>query len=87
MYLGMTAIIRGTCFNHNITSRGYTVRSIKLAATGKAKADKPEMISSARAQWPEQTIIDDNQADALWVLYVAMVSLGMPVGKHAGELF
>ena len=87
MYLGMTAIIRGACFNRQITSRGYPVQDVKMAATGKAKADKPEMISSARAQWPEQTIIDDNQADALWVLYVAMVSLDMPVGKHVDMLF
>ena len=82
MYLGMTAIIRGTCFNHNVESRGYTVRDIKMAATGKAKAEKPEMMRTARAMWPEQTIIDDNQADALWVLYVAMKSKGVEVRKH-----
>ena len=87
MYLGMTGIIRGTCFNHRISTRGYPVRDIKFAATGKKSAGKPAMVSSARAQWPDQTIIDDNQADALWVLYLAMVSFDMPVMKHAGELF
>jgi len=82
MYLGMTAIIRGACFNRGITSRGYPVKDVKLAATGKNKAEKPEMIRTARLMWPEQTIVDDNQADALWVLYVAMKSLDMPVRTH-----
>jgi len=82
MYLGMIGILRGACANHGIASRGYTVRDIKLAATGQAKAEKAEMVRTARLMWPDQQIIDDNQADALWVLYVCMRDLDIAVKKH-----
>jgi len=82
MYLGMTGILRAACFNRRIDCRGYPVRDIKFAATGKNKAQKPDMIRTAKLMWPEQSIVDDNQADALWVLYVAMKSLGAEVRAH-----
>jgi len=82
MYLGMTGILEGACFNHTIDCKGYTVRDIKLAATGQAKAEKSEMVRTARLMWPDQQIIDDNQADALWVLYVCMRDLDIAVKKH-----
>jgi len=87
MYLGMTAIIRGACHNHNIDSKSYSVVDVKRAATGQAKADKGDMIRTARVMWPDQQIIDDNQADALWLLYVTMKDLQIPVKKHQEELF
>ena len=82
MYLGMIAIIQARCFISGINCKGYTVRDIKLAATGQAKAEKSEMVRTARLMWPDQQIIDDNQADALWVLYVCMRDLDIEVKKH-----
>ena len=86
MYHGMTAILMAKCEAHGIEYRGYTVADIKHAATGKKKASKPDMIRAARAQWPDQHVIDDNQADALWVLWLAMKDCGIDL-KHEEELF
>jgi len=82
MYLGMIAIIQAECHNNHFDCKGYSVRDIKLAATGQAKAQKGEMVRTARLMWPDQQIIDDNQADALWVLYVCMRDLDIAVKKH-----
>lgn len=87
MYNGMTAILRERCKRLNIPCHGYSERDIKEAATGKTTATKPQMIASARLQWPDQSIIDDNQADALWLLYLAATKLDCAVEKHHGELF
>jgi len=43
-------------------------RQLKLFATGKGNASKDSMLAAARKKWPDQDIIDDNQADALWAL-------------------
>ena len=87
IYHGMVAIMMAAAFRRTIGTRGYTVRDIKLAATGKAKATKAEMVAAARAQWLDQAIQDDNQADALWVLYLACKSQGIEQKRHSGELF
>ena len=71
----------------NIKTRGYKVRDVKLAATGKAKAGKSNMVAAAKTQWPDQQIIDDNQADALWILYLGCKTLNIVVKKHENELF
>lgn len=86
IYFGMTGIMFAAAHRRNIGTRGFTVLDVKLVATGKARADKPDMIASARIQWPHQSIIDDNQADALWVLFLACKSQGQEI-KHANELF
>jgi len=87
IYMGMKAILMSNAYRLRIDARGYVVRDIKRAATGKAKAEKPDMIRTARARWPDQTIIDDNQADALWVMYLACKTKGIDMGKHPEELF
>lgn len=52
---------------------GYNPQTIKAhALTGReGKRDKAAMIESAQEEWPDQEIIDDNQADALWLLDLA----------------
>jgi len=85
IYFGMVAIMMAAAFRRNIDTRGYIVRDIKLAASGKPKASKELMKSSAQVQWPDQVITDDNQADALWVLYLACKSHGVHI-RHSGEL-
>ena len=47
-----------------ITSR-HTA-TIKKYATGKGNAKKPHMLDAAKARWTG--IVDDNHADALWLL-------------------
>jgi len=42
--------------------------TLKKFATGRGNARKPDMIRMANELWPEQGIVDDNQADALWLL-------------------
>jgi len=49
-----------------VTSR--RAHDIKFHATGRRNASKGEMIAAAKARWPETEIIDDNHADALWLL-------------------
>jgi len=82
IYHGMVAIMYAAAVKRGIKAKGYSVRDIKMAATGQAKATKSEMVRTARLMWPDQQIIDDNQADALWVLYVCMRDLDIAVKKH-----
>jgi Holliday junction resolvasome RuvABC endonuclease subunit len=87
VYHGMVSIMLAACEAKGIKTKGYTVQEIKRAATGKGAADKAQMISTARQQFPDQVINDDNQADALWILYLACKDLGIGFEKHQGELF
>ena len=50
--------------------KGYSPSEIKKHATGKGNANKEKMIEAARARWPD--VVDDNHADALWLLNMAM---------------
>jgi hypothetical protein len=43
---------------------------IKKHATGKGNCDKGAMLAAARDEWPDRTIQDDNEADALWLLHL-----------------
>ncbi len=49
--------------------------TIKKHATGKGNAGKDLMLAVARAKWGDDAIIDDNQADALWLLDLATKEL------------
>jgi len=87
IYRGMVAIMMAEAFKRGAQTRCYTVLDIKKAATGKAKAQKVDMKRTARAQFPCQNIIDDDQADALWVMYLAVNDLTEHKIKHCEELF
>jgi Holliday junction resolvasome RuvABC endonuclease subunit len=50
---------------------GYTPTAIKKFATGDGRAKKPAMIAAYARHYPQQQIIDDNHADALWLLRFA----------------
>lgn len=54
----------------------HTTRLKKWAA-GRGNATKEEMVAAARARWPDQDVVDDNQADALWVLAFACAEIGV----------
>ena len=45
------------------------------------------MISVMGNTYTDQNILDDNQADALGVLWVGCGALGLPRPKNAEELF
>jgi len=45
--------------------------TIKKFATGKGNSGKPVMLAAARSNWPDIAIIDDNHADALFLLALA----------------
>lgn len=42
----------------------------------KAKRDKDAMIAAAEQRWPDVEVIDDNHADALWLLDLLQTELG-----------
>jgi len=52
---------------------GYNLQTIKKHALGdkKGKRDKAAMVQAAEEVWPDQELVDDNQADALWILDLA----------------
>lgn len=52
---------------------GYNLQTIKKYALGerKGKRNKEAMMKAAEGMWADQEIIDDNQADALWILDLA----------------
>jgi Holliday junction resolvasome RuvABC endonuclease subunit len=68
VYGGLMATLTAICEHRKIAYTGLPVQTIKKHATAKGNADKKLMIACARARWPEQGIVDDNQADSLWVL-------------------
>jgi len=87
IYLGMKAIMMSAAHKRGIKTKGYTVIDVKRAATGKAKAEKSEMMAAAKAQWPDMEIWGEDQADALWVMFLAVNDIGDFKIKHYGQLF
>ena len=65
---GMVAVLQKVCETMQIPYEAFPPTSVKKHATGKGNAKKDQMIEAAKAKWPEVNIIDDNLADALWVL-------------------
>jgi Holliday junction resolvasome RuvABC endonuclease subunit len=55
---------------------GFGVGTIKKRATGKGNAKKPAMIEAANSKLLKgRKVVDDNEADALWILRLAMEKL------------
>ena len=69
-YGGFLATLTAWCEHHQIPYQGVPVGTIKKHATGKGNANKDEMIASARARGFLPA--DDNEADALALLYWAI---------------
>ncbi len=70
IYGGMLAILTSHCEAAQIPYLGVPVGTIKKHATGRGNAKKPEMIAAmvAKGHAPK----DDNEADALALLYYAL---------------
>ena len=65
-------VIKLFCETHKIESRGYSPSEVKKHATGKGNANKETMVSFAKAKWPKVKLVDDNHADALHILGLAL---------------
>lgn len=68
-YGGFLATLTSWCEHHEIAYQGVPVGTIKKHATGKGNASKEQMLAAARERGHEPA--DDNQADALCLLYLA----------------
>jgi Holliday junction resolvasome RuvABC endonuclease subunit len=64
----LLAILQAECEAKELPYSGIPVGTIKKRATGKGNASKEEMVAAAKLKWPGEIIVDDNQADALWIL-------------------
>ncbi|QOK95173.1 crossover junction endodeoxyribonuclease RuvC [Ralstonia pseudosolanacearum] len=69
IYGGLLGHLGAWCEHHNIPYIGVPVGTIKKHATGKGNASKDEMIASVCKRGHEPS--DDNEADALAILYWA----------------
>lgn len=68
---GFLAILQECCVEKEIEYKGFGVGTIKKTGTGSGAAKKWQMIATAKEKFPDQQIVDDNQADALWLLETA----------------
>lgn len=69
-YGGALATVTAWCERKGITYEALPVGTIKRHATGRGNADKDAMLEAARARgWSPS---DDNEADALWILDLAL---------------
>jgi crossover junction endodeoxyribonuclease RuvC len=69
IYGGLMAQLTASCEERSIPYSGIPVGTVKKFATGKGNANKDKMIEAAKEQFPDQNIKDDNQADAIFILY------------------
>ena len=68
-YGGFMGQLTAWCEHHQIPYQGIPVGTIKKHATGKGNASKDEMLAAAQALGHHP--IDDNEADAIAMLYLA----------------
>lgn len=68
-YGGFMGQLTAWCEHHQIPYQGIPVGTIKKHATGKGNASKGEMVASVRARGHAPA--DDNEADAIALLYLA----------------
>lgn len=68
-YGGFMAHLTAWCEHHQIPYQGVPVGTIKKHVTGKGNASKAEMVAAMLARG--HLVVDDNEADALALLYWA----------------
>lgn len=69
-YGGFLAHLTAWCEHHAIPYEGVPVGTIKRFVTGKGNADKEAVIAAVKARGHDPE--DDNEADAIALLYLAM---------------
>lgn len=72
VYGGLLATMQAWADLNGVYYHGLEVGTIKKYATGKGNANKAMMIESARSNLGYHGK-DDNEADALWILSIALV--------------
>lgn len=73
-------VIKAWCEENGIQYRGYSPAEIKRVATGRGNAAKDAVFMAAREKWGIKVLSDD-QADALWLLELALRDLGQDRGE------
>lgn len=68
-YGGFMAHLTAWCEHHQIPYQGVPVGTIKKHVTGKGNASKAEMVAAMLVR--DHLVVDDNEADALALLYWA----------------
>ena len=71
----MVGVLMDLCENYGVNYTPYTSTAVKKLATGKGNAGKPAVMAAARKKFTDVLIIDDNHADALWLLELAKTEL------------
>ena len=69
-YGGFMGQLTAWCEHHQIPYQGIPVGTIKKHATGKGNASKDEMVAAVRVRGHSPA--DDNEADAIALLYLAI---------------
>lgn len=72
----LQGVIKLWCEENGVEYRGYSPGEIKRHATMKGNAPKSAVVQAARERWRDRRIIDDNEADALWLLDLAQKEIG-----------
>jgi Holliday junction resolvasome RuvABC endonuclease subunit len=72
----MIGVLKDLCIELGVELACYSATQIKAHATGKGNAKKDMMVSTAKKHF-NIDIIDDNHADALWLLDLAKKDLGL----------
>lgn len=71
VYGGLLGTMQSELEDLGVPYTALSVQEIKKFATGSGGAKKDAMIAAAKVKWPRIEIIDDNHADALWILEAA----------------
>jgi len=72
----LQGVLKSWCIQNQVEFRGYSPSEIKKHACGKGNVGKDQMLEAAEKQWPDVNVEDHNQADALWMLDLAMKEYG-----------
>jgi Holliday junction resolvasome RuvABC endonuclease subunit len=67
----MIGVLIDYCHTLNIEYASVSPAEIKKHATNRGNCSKGDMVAAAKAKWPLTEIVDDNCADALWLLDLA----------------
>lgn len=69
-------VVEVWAIDNGVEYRGYSPKEIKKYATDNGNADKTKMMAAAHEKWPKVKIVDDNHADAMWLLDLAQKEYG-----------
>ena len=71
----LVSVVKLFCEDKGIQYTSYRPTEIKKISTGKGNSNKTVMLAEAKRRWPMINIIDDNMADAMLMLDVAINDL------------